>query len=167
MDFVVTVWLSITAILGILATLAIWSRGLTKARGWAVAAFLFASPIAAVALGFSLGWPVPLVQGVTVSAGKPVILGAKMIVGVGIFILVDRGEFAPRYVVIPWDEKLATELQKAIDESGKDGTTRMEVKPWEWSWDRHPPQFHPDPQPRVLPPKIQQEEEPERFEHDV
>lgn len=155
MSIPITVWLVITGILGIIATLAIWSRGITRARAWSVAAFLLASPAAAASLGFSLGWAVPLVQGVTLSAGEHTILGAKMIVGEGIFLLMDRGMDAPRYVYIPWNEETAKKLQDALEEKGEEGTAGMKVKPFEWSWDQGPPLFYADPQPKMLPDKIE------------
>ncbi|AMX93716.1 MULTISPECIES: hypothetical protein [Mesorhizobium] len=135
MNYPITVWLAITVILGIAASLAIWARGFSRARGLAVLAFLLASPIAGVSLGFSLGWPVPLVDGVTLSAGDHQILAAKMLIEDGIYIFVDRGEQQPRYYKLPWSTKTADELQKAMDEKGEGGQAGITVKPFKWPWE--------------------------------
>lgn len=182
MSYPVTVWLAITVVLGISASLAIWARGFSRARGLAVAAFLLASPVAAISLGFSLGWPVQLVDGVTLAAGDHTIIGAKIVIDEGIYVLIDRGADAPRFFKIPWDPKVADKLQKALDEKGEggeagitvqpfkwpwekegkgggqegkpaDGKPVIEANPFEWSWDTHEKQFWAKPQPKVLPDK--------------
>ena len=86
MTAAITAWLVLTFILGLLAVLAIWARGVSRARGLSVAAFLIASPIAAAALGSALGWPVPLFKGINSPAGDYMVLGAKLIVGKGIYV---------------------------------------------------------------------------------
>ncbi|AZO29332.1 hypothetical protein [Mesorhizobium sp. M1B.F.Ca.ET.045.04.1.1] len=136
MSYPVTVWLVITVILGLVATFAIWARGFSRARGLAVLAFLLASPIAAASLGFSLGWPVPLVDGLTLSAGEHAILGAKITIGDGIYVLIDRGEEQPRYFKIPWDPKMADKLQQALDEKGEGGEAGITVDQFRWPWEK-------------------------------
>ncbi|MER9768959.1 hypothetical protein NKJ09_23175 [Mesorhizobium sp. M0189] len=135
MNYSITVWLAITAILGITASLAIWARGFSRARGLTVLAFLFASPVAGVSLGFSLGWPVPLVDGLTLSAGDHQILAAKMLIDEGIYIFVDRGDQQPRYYKLPWNPKTADKLQQALDEKGEGGQAGISVKPFKWPWE--------------------------------
>jgi hypothetical protein len=189
MSYPVTVWLVLTILLGITASFAIWARGFSKARFLAVLAFLTASPIAAVSLGMSLGWPVPLIDGVTLETGRHVILGSKIVVGEAIYVLVDRGEEQPRYYRLAWSEKIANALQNALDEKGEGGEAGIDVgkapwtkkdngeggkgtkrdgepsdgieaNPFEWSWDQNPQQFWSKPQPKVLPDKIIPEEAP-------
>ena len=160
MSLTVTAWLVLTFILGLLATLAIWARGFSRARGLAVGAFLLASPAAAAALAVSLGWPVPYVPGVTVPEGKHPLLGAKMVMGVGIFILLDIGDAEPRYYKMPWSNKSAEELQGAQEEGGEEGEVGVITPPFEFSWDQSPPKFYALPQPKMLPDKPQQETAP-------
>lgn len=166
MSATVTAWLVITFVLGLLATLAIWARGFSRSRGLAVGAFLLASPAAAAALGVTLGWPVPYVQGVTVPEGKHSILGVKMLLGQGIYILLDIGDGEPRYYKLPWSNKSAEELQGAQEEGGEEGEVGLIVPPFEWSWDQGEPKFYALPQPKMLPDKPLQEAAP-NFEQSI
>lgn len=159
MTYAITAALIITFVLGVLATLAIWSRrGPARTRGLAVVAFVLGSPLAAASLGMSLGWPIPLYSGLTAPAGEWVVLGVKMVIGKGIFVLIDDGD-VPRYYSLPWSNKMADKLQDMLDKGEKPMVT---IPPFELSWDRHPPSFQPMPQPRVLPTKPR--EEPRKYE---
>lgn len=155
-------WLIIVALLGLSASIAIWSRlqKRSRARGLSVLAFMLAAPAAGGALAATLGYPVPLVHGLNLPAGDHTIIGAKIVIGEGIFVLVDRGADEPRYYRLPWDEKTASQLQEALDGRGEGGEAGMHVDPFEWSWDVHPPQFWAKPQPKVLPDKPAQEAAP-------
>ncbi|TPI86430.1 hypothetical protein [Mesorhizobium sp. B2-8-9] len=157
----ITVWLVLTAILAAMALIAIWARRPTAARTLAVLSLLLFSPIAGAAVWLCLGWPVPYVEGLTVKPGKHMILGVKALIGDGIYVLLDLGGEAPRYYKMPWNDRTAEQMQKALDEraaGGEGSTAGVEVKPFEFSWDTHPPQFWADPQPKVLPDKPHQEE---------
>lgn len=156
MTTAITAWLAITGLLGCLAVIAIWARRVTKARGLSVLAFLLASPVAAVALGAALGHPVPLINGINAPVGHYGVLGAKMIVGQGIYVLIDMGGI-PHYYWLPWDKDKAGKLQDAINRAGKDGGIMMDIPPFEWSWDQHQ-SFQPLPQPKMLPDKPKPEE---------
>lgn len=156
MNATVTSWLALTVILGVLALIAIWARGYSRARGLAVLGFLLASPVTASALGYSLGWPIPYVQGVTIPEGKHPILGMKLIIGEGIYLLLDIGDGQPRYYSLPWSASDAEKLQDGMDEEADVGVIS---KPFEWSWERRT-QFYADPQPKVLPDKPQPERAP-------
>lgn len=161
MNTVVTIWLVITALFAIISSLAIWSRGLSRARGLSVAACLVFSPVSAVALGFSLGWPLPLLAA---PAGEYRVLGVKMIVSKGIYVLLDFSDGEPRYYWVRWSRQAAEELQKAMESQESDGV-EMKIPPFEWSWERRP-SFHPLPQPKVLPDKPRQEAAP-KFEQSI
>lgn len=165
MNATVTAWLILTLIVGIPTTLTIWARRPSRARGLAVGAFLLASPMAAAALGFSLGWPVPYVPGVTVPEGKHTILGVKMLIDQGIYILLDIGDGEPRYYQLPWSNLKGNELQAALDEPGE-GNVGVVVPPFEWSWDQNEPKFYADPQPKMLPDKPREEPAP-NFEQSI
>lgn len=158
MDWAITAWLGLVIVLGVLATVAIWARGYTRARGLAVAGFLAAMPIAATALGASLGWPIPLINGITAPEGDWPVLGAKIIAGEGIYVLIDAGD-EPRYYYIPWDQDTAEDLQGMMNNQEE---MRVIIPPFEPSWTIHPPTFQPEPQPPILPDKP--EEETPRYE---
>lgn len=58
----------------------------------------------------------------------------------------------PRAVALPWDTRTAENLQGLFDDPANQGQAMMR---FEWSWNRHPPEFYPLPQPPVLPPKAE------------
>lgn len=178
----ITVWLIITLILGVISNFAVWSRGYTRARMLAIVGFLVSSPIAACSLMFTLGWPVMLIDGVTLEAGDHTLLGTKIVIDDGIYILVDRGMYQPRYYKIPWDASIADKLQKALDEKGEGGEAKITIdpfkfpwepkedpnrpksedntgeasfNPFEWSWYTYERKFYADPQPKLLPNKLE------------
>lgn len=141
-------------IFAVITSIAVWSRKPTRARTVAVVALLASIPTTAAALAYSLGWPMPLVFKV----GDPedlTILGSKIVVGDGIYVLVDDGS-VPRYYKLPWDKQLAEKLQD-LQESQREGETgepRLKLDPFAFSWEkRKPPQVYAPPQPKILPPK--------------
>ena len=167
---ILTPWLFITLALGAMALVAVWARRKTLFRGAAVLLFVVAAPFAGLALATTLGWAVPIIPGLTAVAGDDVeVIGVKLAVGEGIFVLVDDAGGEPRYYRIEWNRKLADEIQDMMDNPDRGGL-RMKIPgekgdgkegaPFEWSWDTHPPQFYAPPQPKVLPDKPQQAEPP-------
>jgi hypothetical protein len=151
MTVVITIWFVLTCLLGLSALIAIWARRPSRARGLSILAFIAASPIAAAALGAALGWPVPLINGVNAPEGTYSVLGSKIIVGKGIYVLIDVGG-EPRYYWLPWSQKESKELQEGLNKAGKDGGVQMTIPPFEWSWDQHQT-FQPLPQQKVIPDK--------------
>lgn len=151
-------WAVLALIMGILAALAVWARWRTRARVLAVIAFLSGVPIAGIATVYALGWPIPYLAwsaAVARGGGDFSVLGAKMVVGEGIFALLDLGG-TPRYVVLPWDSDLASKLQELMESQreGETGEPRLKLPPFEFSWEkRKPPELYAMPQPKVLPPK--------------
>lgn len=163
MTYVATIWAVLVLVLAVVTSLAIWSRRGSFARGWTVAAFLVSAPVSAVALAFSLGWPVPFVPGLIAPAGDWSVLGTKMIVGKGIYVLLDTGD-VPRHYVLPWDRKMADKIQEFLDQGDANGGMRMKIPPFDSSWDwRDPPEVYAMPQQKQLPDKPRQEE-PQRFD---
>lgn len=176
MTVVVTIWLALTAVFGVLTTIAVWARGSSRARSLSVGAFLLASPISAISLACALGWPVPLIENVTIGEGKYTIIAVKMIPQKGIYLVLDGGSI-PRYYSLPWSPQTAGDVQDAMEKKGDGGQAGIEVKgfkfPWEgedtgkegeegrggngggnfeWSWDQNEIQFWATP-PQALPPK--------------
>jgi len=83
--------------------------------------------------------------------GELRILGSYVVEGSGIYLWLQiPGVREPRYYVLPWDQKLAAELQKAIEENTRNhgGGVVMRL-PYERSWDWRDPVFHPAPQPKL------------------
>lgn len=157
MDHVFTPWLVITLVIIFMGVLVVWSRRETMLRGVAVIVILVAMPGSLAALWVPLGWAVPLHGGLTALGGDYPVLGAKMVVGKAIYVLIDTGA-EPRYYRIPWDRKLADQLQDILDNPGNAGA-KISI-PYEFSWNQSAPQFHPLPQPKFLPDKPRQERAP-------
>jgi len=159
------VWLIITLILALFVTVTVWSRSRSTWRLPSVAGLFIAAPIALGSVIHVLGWPLPRSLALTMPGGDYAVLGTKMIVGEGIYVLLDEGG-VPRYYAFPWDKKMSDKIQELLDsEGGKEGM-RMKVPPYEFSWEkRDPPEVYALPQPKVLPEKPRQEEEPKRFDN--
>jgi hypothetical protein len=147
-----------------LASATIWSRKNTWVRGAAVAGWVVLVPLVAGSTFLSLGHPAPWVQAVTVPGGEYRVLGVKMVQDIAIYVWLDFGKDHPRYFALPWDNTTADRLQGMLDaERNGEGGFAMDI-PYEWSWDDNPPQFHPLPQPKMVPDKLPQQEEPRRYE---
>jgi hypothetical protein len=161
MNTVISSWIVLTVILGACAWVAVWSRRPTRLRLLSVAAFFLSSPVALVSLAVCLGWPVPLIGGVTGPSGDYLILGSKLMPNEAIYILIDLGN-APRYYVLPWNQDVAKQIQDAIDNQSQ---MQVTIPPYEMSWERRKPlSFHELPQPKVLPDKPRQAEAPAHFD---
>lgn len=79
------------------------------------------------------------------------VLGSYILDGKGIYVwLLLPGTAEPRYYVLPWNEDTAKGLQQAIEENARQhgGGIVMQL-PFERSWDRREPVFHPLPQPKL------------------
>jgi hypothetical protein len=79
------------------------------------------------------------------------VIGSYLVEGKGIYLWLQLpGVGEPRYYVLPWDEKTASDLQKAITENNSNhgGGVVMEL-PYERSWEWRDPVFHPAPQPKL------------------
>jgi hypothetical protein len=79
------------------------------------------------------------------------ILGSYALEGAGIYLWLQLpGVTEPRYYVLPWDQQTATALQKAIDDNAAQhgGGVLMQL-PFERSWEKREPVFHPLPQPKL------------------
>lgn len=123
-------------------------------RRRALISVFFALLIAGVFFGFSdmLGRPKSARLELLRSGDREAkVLGSYMLEGSGIYLwllLPDTGE--PRYYVLPWDKKTATALQKAIEDNAQNhGGGVVTQLPFERSWDKGEPVFHPLPQPKL------------------
>ncbi len=152
----------------ILATATIWSRKNTWVRGAAVAGWVVLMPLVTGAAFFSLGNPAPWVQTINVPGGEYKVLGVKMVQDDAIYVWLDFGKGHPRYFALPWDNETADRLQALLEAQryGDIPGFKMTI-PYEWSWDQSPPQFHPMPQPRMMPNKPSQPQPPQRYEREA
>lgn len=125
----------------------------SRRRRAAVSGF-FALLIAALFFGYSdmLGRPKSTRLEVLRSGNTEAkVLGSYILEGRGIYMwLLLPGSSEPRYYVLPWDEKTASALQKAIEDNAQQhgGGIVMQL-PFERSWDKRDPVFHPLPQPKL------------------
>ena len=79
------------------------------------------------------------------------VLGSYVVEGSGIYLWLQLKDVRePRYYVLPWEEKMARDLQKAIvDNAEAHGSGVAMRRPFERSWDKRDPVFHPLPQPKL------------------
>jgi hypothetical protein len=158
--------LALIGVVGValLATATIWSRKNTWIRGAAVAAFFALTPIIGGASIFALSHPAPYIPGILTPGGEHSVLEVKLVQDEAIYILLDFGISHPRYFALPWNNLLANELQDLMDQQRRGDIPGFDmVIPYEFSWDGHPPQFHPKPQPIVPIPK-RRNDNPLRYE---
>ncbi len=98
------------------------------------------------------------------SAKQAVVLGAKAVEDEAIYLWLQLPAVRdPRYYKLPWDRKLAEELQKAMREARQKGGSVVVKLPFEPSLDRKEKMFHPLPQP-AAPPKDIEPNNPELFQ---
>lgn len=154
---------------GSLAVATIWSRKETWMRGAAVAVFLAAIPAVSAPAFFALSHPAPLQAVEMVTPGKYSVLSMKLIRHQGIYLWIDKAEGAdhPLYVVLPWDDRTAEQLQELQRGAKRRGQPfGMLVPQYEFSWERRkPPMFYEAPQPIIPIPKESQE--PEHYEREA
>lgn len=142
---------SLALVLGIYAFVALPLGG-RKRR--ALISMFFALLIAALFFGYSdmLGRPKSTRLEVLRGADAEVkVLGSYLVEGTGIYLWLQLpGVREPRYYVLPWDEKTASALQKAIEENASTHGGGIVMRlPFEHSWDKREPMFHPLPQPKL------------------
>lgn len=125
----------------------------TRRRRMAVSGFL-AALLAGLFFGYSdmLGRPKSTRLEVLRTGDKEAkIIGSYLVEDSGIYLWLQLpGVREPRYYVLPWDEKTASALQKAIEENAQHhGAGVVMQLPFERSWDKREPVFHPLPQPKL------------------
>ena len=76
------------------------------------------------------------------------ILSASYVEGEAIYLTLQWGQ-VPNLYRIPWDRDTAEQLQQAMRDAQRDGSTAMMRLPFEPSWDRNEPRFYALPQPKM------------------
>lgn len=151
------IWLAIgiVVLFAAAAWLAIWSRRDTWARHAAIGLFGLGLPLIVAAGIQSLGNHRPMGLAWELRAGNHRVLAAKMIQDEAIYLYMDAGRDEPWPLMLPWDNESANRIQKLQEEAQGDANGQFMLQ-YEPSLDIHAPQFHPLPQPQLLPPKPQQ-----------
>jgi hypothetical protein len=144
-------FVSLALVLGVYAFV-----GLPLGSRWrrlAVSGF-FAVLLAGLFFGYSdmLGRPKSTrIELLRASDQEAKVLGSYMLEGSGIYLWLQLPAVRePRYYVLPWDQKTANALQKAIEDNAQQhgGGVVMRL-PFERSWDKRDAEFHPLPQPKL------------------
>jgi hypothetical protein len=144
-------FVSLALVLGVYAFIGLPFGG--RWRRAAVSSF-FALLLAVLFFGYSdmLGRPKSTrLEVLRVADREAKVLGSYMLEGDGIYLWLQLPETRePRYYVLPWDEETATALQKAIEENAARHGAGVGMQfPFERSWDKREPVFHPLPQPKL------------------
>lgn len=117
-----TYWLIQSLVISAIASIAIWSRRPTAARGLAVVAFLASMPITGAAMLRQAGWPVEPIHYLAEIPDDATVSGVSLVPNVAIFIMVDiDGE--PRLFRLPWNAEQANKVQRML-EKGNGGNLK-------------------------------------------
>lgn len=96
-------------------------------------------------------------------AEEVAVLGADMVEGQSIALMVKvPGEAEPRLYALPWNQKMAEQLQNAMRDAREEGGGMAMRMPFERSWDKDEPRFYALPQPK-LPEKDGDQDGPPRY----
>ena len=148
-----------------LAAIAIWSPRRIMIKIGALAVTLAILPVAYGSLASLLSRPKPVtLEWARAQVADATVIASTMQEGIGIYLwlqIPDEGE--PRAYVLPWNKKMAQQLQDAQREAQRRGTALNMRSPFEQSWDDRDPKFYALPQP-ALPPK-EHYAPPESYKH--
>ncbi len=140
-----------------LALIAVWSPRRLGVKLGALLTALLLLPVAYASFADLLSRPKP-VKLEWMRAQEATVLASSVEEGTGIYVWLMTDEAAePRAYVLPWDQKLAEELQEA--ERRADGNGVVMRSPFEPSLDDREPRFYALPQP-ALPSKDRHDEGP-------
>lgn len=137
-----------------LATIAVWSPRALPAKLSALGCTALFLPLGYMGLSDLMSRPKPVaLEWWLGQADEATVLGSQMREGEGLYLWLQvAGATEPRAYRLPWDQRLAEELQKAQAEAERNGGgVRMRL-PFEPTLDAREPKFYAPPQP-ALPPK--------------
>ena len=145
-------FIAFAALCSLLAMITVWSRRSLWVRGGAVVALMSVLALEYFALVDLLSRPKPTeleLAGERIE--KATVLAASIEEGSAIYLWLRLpGVSEPRYYTMPWEQKSAIELQRAIRESRKSGQHVIIDLPFEPSLEiREAPRFYSLPQPRL------------------
>ncbi len=141
---------AVTVVLAsLLAGIGIWSprNAWIKAGAVATAMLLFAAGYTSLVAMLSLPKPVGF-EWAHRHLPEATVLGASIREGEAIYLWLGMADVAePRAYVLPWDRRLAEQLQASLDEAQANGTGVQMTTPFESSQDPREPKFYALPQP--------------------
>jgi hypothetical protein len=141
------VFVAVVALLLVFVALR-WARS-GFARVLIVALFALLLPAAYAAPASLLGRAKPVtLEWVNAQVQEASVLSATFVENDAIYLTL-QWHAAPGLYKMPWDRKVAEQLQGAMDEAKRQGTQPMMRLPFEQSWDRQEPRFYAQPQPKM------------------
>jgi hypothetical protein len=148
-----------------LAAIAIWSPRRFAVKLGAMAVTLMILPVAYGSMASLLSRPKPVtLEWARAQVADATVIASTMREGVGIYLWLQLpAETEPLSYVLPWNKKMAQQLQDAQREAQRRGTPLNMRSPFEESWDDRDPKFYALPQP-ALPPK-EHYAPPESYKH--
>lgn len=150
---------------GALATIAIWSRRRMLPKITALIAAIMLLPVNYASFAELLSKPKPIdLEWWLGKSDEATVVSSLMREGEGIFLWLQLTEVTePRSYVLPWDQELAKELQKAQEEAEENNSELRMRLPFEKTLDDREPKFYALPQ--VAPPaKDGEEHNPQMYE---
>jgi hypothetical protein len=134
-----------------LASIAIWSPRRLLIRVGAVALATLYLPTAWAAMSDLMSRPKPIdFEWWHQAEGEATVLSSQLREGDGVYLWLQiSGAVEPRSYRLPWDRKLAEDLEKARAEAEKNGTPMMMRMPFERTYDKRDRKFYAMPQPAL------------------
>ena len=134
-----------------LASIAIWSPRRLLIRVGAVALATLFLPTAWAAMSDLMSRPKPIdFEWWHQAEGEATVLSSQLREGDGVYLWLQiSGAVEPRSYRLPWDRKLAEELEKARAEAEKNGTPMKMRMPFERTYDKRDRKFYAMPQPAL------------------
>jgi hypothetical protein len=155
MDDLVYFFVAGLAVAGLLTSISVWAPRRVVVKAAAVMLAVLLIPLGYASLASLLSRPKPVaLEWLQKQAPEATVLGSSLEEGVRIFVWLRMpGAAEPRAYVLPWNQKLAQQLQDAQREAEKNGSGEVRMRtPFEPSWDNREPKFYAAPQP-AMPPK--------------
>ncbi len=134
-----------------LASIAIWSPRRLLVRVGAVALATLFLPTAWAAMSDLMSRPKPIdFEWWHQAEGEATVLSSQLREGDGVYLWLQiSGAVEPRSYRLPWDRKLAEELEKARAEAEKNDTPMKMRMPFERTYDKRDRKFYAMPQPAL------------------
>ena len=138
----------------LLASIAIWAPRSLAIKAGALGCTVLFMPVAYAGLTDLLSRPKPVaLEWWLGNAQEATVIGSQMREGSSLYLWLQLdGETEPRAYRLPWNQKMAQQLQQALEQAERDGTEARMRLPFEPSLDGREPKFYAAPQP-ALPPK--------------
>ncbi len=149
-----------------LASISIWAPRKIWVRTCAVLIAILFLPLAYAGFADLLSKPKPVnLEWAHRNVPEATVLAAQLKEGKGIFLWLKIDEVEePRSYVLPWDRKLAEQLQEGMREAEANQNGLRMKMPFEQSLENREPKFYAVPQP-ALPPKDRQGNGPMMYQH--